>query len=466
MDDKNELDDILDEVDAKAAELEAEAKRLEALEEVKNEGNQNVEIQESVEDLDDILDELDQMPDDMIEAEAETVYVIEDDEPETDVIEETIIKKEKVKHTQKRSDKHGKTKHKKSKNKRKGIIALVILVLLCVGGFAVWKLKFSGQPLNAFKHIEVTFEGVDTKGTAAFEVDLETVKQKDEKEILETLTYTLEPDEGLSNGDKVKLVAEKSDETDQLLKTKKYRFDTLEKEIVVKGLYDSESFSIFDQFSISFAGVDGDGTVSYESAMDVEADYLQTIVEGTTLTFSKDKNLMNGDELTVKASFNKDAMAAMNQNKVKIAEEQTTVTVEGLSNIYASMDDVKEYKELQNQALTKIKADYAKHPDTYTNFKLEYACYTAEPQNNVNAVDHFEKHPYSNGSLMFIYSFDRVRGNDVARFADNYGYTNMILSEGNLDRSAMLLMSPYQDGATVEKVLNELRSNNFACEAQ
>ncbi|MBK2403634.1 hypothetical protein EPJ90_02025 [Erysipelothrix sp. strain 2 (EsS2-7-Brazil)] len=451
MEEKDELDDILDEVDAKAAELDAEAKRLEELEEIET----NHEEDEIIDDLDDILDEVESKPDDVIE----TVYVVETS-PKS--VEETVVKTSKPK----RSDKHIKTKHKKSKHKRNALIALLVLIVACGGGFAVWKLKFSGQPLDAFKYVSVEFEGVDTKGTATFEVDLDAINNPDQKEIYESLTYNLSPQEGLSNGNRIKLAVEKSELTDKLLKTHKYRLDHLEKEVVVKGLYDSEQFNLFEQFTFKFEGMDGSGTAAYDTNLDVEEAYLQTIVEGTTLTFSKDKNLVNGEEITVKATFNKEAMAAMNQHKVKISEEQTTVKVEGLSDVYASMDDVKEYKELQNLALSKIKADYAKHPDTYTNFKLEYACYAADTQNNVNAVDYFNKHGYSKGSLMFIYSFDRIRGNDVAHFADNYGYTNMVLRDGSLDRDAMLLMSPYQDGATVEKVLNELQANNFKCEAQ
>lgn len=449
MEEKDELDDILDEVDAQD---DAEAKRLEDLEETEQELD---DLENKEEDLDDILDEIESKP----EAVIEKVYVVEES-PKS--VEETVVKKSKPK----RSDKHSKSKHKKSKNKRNALIALFVLIVVCGGVFTVWKLKFSGQGLDAFKYVQVDFEGVDTKGTATLEVDLDAIKNPEQKEIYESLTYSLSPQEGLANGNRIKLIAEKSESTDKLLKTHKYRLESLEKEIVVKDLYDSEQFNLFEQFSFNFEGMDGSGTVSYDMNLDVDESYLQTIVEGTTLSFSKDKNLVNGEEITVKASFNKEAMAAMNQHKVKISEEQTTVKVEGLSDVYASMDDIKEYKELQNLAFNKIKADYAKHPDTYTNFRLEYACYAADTQNNVNAVDYFDKHAYSKGSLMFIYSFNRIRGNDVAHFADNYGYTNMVLSDGKLDRDSMLLMSPYQDGASIEKVLNELQANNFKCEAQ
>ncbi|MGM7268080.1 hypothetical protein ABOC00_07585, partial [Erysipelothrix rhusiopathiae] len=230
MEEKDELDDILDEVDAQD---DAEAKRLEDLEETEQELD---DLENKEEDLDDILDEIESKP----EAVIEKVYVVEES-PKS--VEETVVKKSKPK----RSDKHSKSKHKKSKNKRNALIALFVLIVVCGGVFTVWKLKFSGEALDAFKYVQVDFEGVDTKGTATLEVDLDAIKNPEQKEIYESLTYSLSPQEGLANGNRIKLIAEKSESTDKLLKTHKYRLENLEKEIVVKDLYDSEQFNLFEQ---------------------------------------------------------------------------------------------------------------------------------------------------------------------------------------------------------------------------
>ena len=60
---------------------------------------------------------------------------------------------------------------------------------------------------------------------------------------------------------------------------------------------------------------------------------------------------------------------------------------------------------------------------------------------------------------MYIVAFNSGEG----VFADNYGFTNIVIRDGKLIEDEIIDIRPKQENASVDSIARELRANNFTC---
>lgn len=216
---------------------------------------------------------------------------------------------------------------------KKGILffGLIILLLLTACGKE-----------DVTDYIDISFSGVDSVGKVNYSVDtnqllagvfnydpetdfLDEKQQKEVNAVLSAYKIKVEPQSGLSNGDKVTLTVTVDDKQTKKIKSS-------EKVITVEDLEAAKD--IIDYVTVSFIGLDSQGKVEYDlnegqliadifgqDGMDEEIEAeIELLKSAYTIEVDQDGELSNGDKVKLKVTVDKD------QSKlVKSGEKEFTV---------------------------------------------------------------------------------------------------------------------------------------------
>ena len=192
-------------------------------------------------------------------------------------------------------------------------VALIIVLFVFVLG--------GSKTVDLDKYITVTYDGVDTVGTAtaAFDYDKfikdnqgkikftkEAKKQarqfgytdQDAADLLYQAYidgyYYLDPSVHLTNGDKVTLTWQYSDaDITDITDTVNVKLKYADKEFTVKDLPEAETFDPFDGLTVNWEGVDTAGSVS------IDASNVPSEASDCEYTADKTSGLSNGDTVTI-----------------------------------------------------------------------------------------------------------------------------------------------------------------------
>lgn len=208
---------------------------------------------------------------------------------------------------------------KKTKGLLGGICAAVVVLIILI-----IVLVISIKPtINLDDYIEITSEGYNTIGTVTVELDTDALaadyeeKLKDgyaSSSILEDMignalsaldsqiytqafisacvSYSVDADSGLSNGDTVTLTWDCDDDTALSLYGVKLKYS--EQTVTVSGLEEVDTFDPFAYIEVSFSGVSPDGEADYaETTSDLD------IMEDLYFSFDESSGLSNGDTVTL-----------------------------------------------------------------------------------------------------------------------------------------------------------------------
>lgn len=261
------------------------------------------------------------------------------------------------------------------------IIAIVVAVLTAT------------PTINLDKYTTVSYSGYDTYGTATVTVDWDkiekdykgkikyTSKAKDSLNQLGTLgqlatsydpvnelsalvSYSLDKNSQLSNGDKVKVTWKVDNTLEDYLKCNiKYNND---KEYKVEGLEELKKVDIFKNVTVTFSGLSGEGEAKVEYKDDDLSYYL---------TVDKTYDLSNGDEVTI--SMSDDLIQTFAEKYGQLPKKSSKkYTVEGLGEYVTKKSQITEdfTKEAKAQAddVMKAKAADAKTNNKVTDVTYEY----------------------------------------------------------------------------------------------
>lgn len=204
------------------------------------------------------------------------------------------------------------------------------------GILALFLLAACSSSKDVTEYVDVSFSGIDSIGKAHYSIDEEKLYSDifdfdpelnfpDDKTITEISTIAsaykvkLDHDQNLSNGDTVTLTISVDKE-----KTKKIKGGEIE--FTVEGLEDAKDITPY--VDVSFSGLDSQGTAEY----DIDEDQLLNDLFGYdiddnaeaqindlkaaySIELDKDKNLSNGDKVTVTISVDQDKSGIIKSGK-------------------------------------------------------------------------------------------------------------------------------------------------------
>lgn len=261
--------------------------------------------------------------------------------------------------------------------------------------------------IDLMDYVTVSFSGVNGQGTAVCNVDTVGLEQDlvgdkdgeislDELEKLgwitqfeSTLSYQLDQETGLSNGDQV-TVSVTCDE--DFAKENKVKVSEGKKEFQVEGL--KEPVEV-DAFAEDIFDTDSGVVLEYtgtapEASLEIANQCAEEPASLITYTADKTEGIRNGDEITITAELSAEAA----KEGYVLKESVKTVKVEGLNSYVESLSQINETDRaeflgrLENTFLAEIEngfvefqdsqgvcVDMNKNSSTFTNFSLAEDCY-------------------------------------------------------------------------------------------
>lgn len=225
--------------------------------------------------------------------------------------------------------------------KKKGLWILIPVILLALAGIAVGVVIFLGslkrQEVDLSDAVTFKVTGYSGYGVAEVALNEEALEEKYEDlisehtkirwskfiEEVDLLEYEVTELSGLSNGDKITLTWE----YDKELAAEEYKVDILCESIeyTVTGLTEVKKVDPFEDFTVTFSGVSGDGYA------DIDVDGYPDYMTYFNYEVSNRYSLSNGDtiEITFDVSRYKDLVAE--QLGYELYPTKKSYTVEGLT---------------------------------------------------------------------------------------------------------------------------------------
>lgn len=234
-------------------------------------------------------------------------------------------------------------------------IAVVVVMFVIINNI--------NSTINFNDYITISYEGYNGYGTARVSIDWDEIQDKYDKKISYTskarekygialgysptdiladyVSVSLEKEDGLSNGDRIKYVW--NIDEDQLKKYVNCKIKYSDETVDVSGLEEMKTFDPFEDLTLNYSGISPNGTV--------EINYTGDILDQDEFYCDTDSGLSNGDVITV--YLNTDDMEYYVENyKMIPSQTQKEYTVEGLDKYASSIKDINKQmvQAMQKQA--------------------------------------------------------------------------------------------------------------------
>ena len=255
---------------------------------------------------------------------------------------------------------------------KKHYIWSILLLCLLLSGCS------SSQKVDLMSFATIEFTGLDSKGKAVLTVnwgDFENavLSEKDQEsitslnkviELEDSIKYSVNQTERLSNGDEVILSVEWDKEI-----AKKYnlKFTATDKKITVSDLLTATEIDLFQEISIEYSGVAPSATAILRNAS--SDPFLKTV----NYTIDNPSSLSNGDKITVTATYNE---TTAESSGYLVTNTKKTYTVEGIDEYITaySMIDEDTFAKMDQQSRDVIESTLADkysfasylYPDDFT----------------------------------------------------------------------------------------------------
>lgn len=307
-------------------------------------------------------------------------------------------------------------------------------------------LSACGSSEEVTDFVNVTFSGMDSQGNANYEVSEMDMINKifnleghhdypDQKTaqaaqaVLGAYTVKIEPEEGLSNGDKVKVtVVVDENKTDKIKGG--------EKEFTVEGLDEPKVLTTKDvekNLVLNFNGVSGRGVAQIDNIFD------ESPMNDIQFKIENDGKLKNGDK--AKVVLDKDTEKYLNSSGYILDKDfQPSFEVEDLDIVAEKATDIKNLKDverfLEEEFSEKYQnTDYTFGSNTVYKVKQEKLMYRQFDKDS-SEDSYFGSSSNNNGNLIGIYAvkeYNVYDGKEELRdeFTAIYGFSGIVLDEDN-----------------------------------
>lgn len=312
-----------------------------------------------------------------------------------------------------------------NKKQIKMIATVIVVVLLCVGGFFAYK-ELTKPVYDLNEYLTVDFYGYDGYGSYQDQFAYETLsndivdqmdlsgRQADRvRDILEDcVSYEITNVGDLKNGDVINVVWKVN--KSKLEKKYKCKIKYNSTTISVNNLDPIEKYNPFDDMVVSYSGIAPYGKV--------EINYSKSATHTLKYTVSKEDGLKNGDVITVSIAADKDYYGRI--GGIDITETEKDYTVSGLASYVAKVDDLSDVdmQILIQDAEDALNAYIARKWDNPGDASLSFeGVYLLTPKEGVKTWDK---------NYMFIIH----KITDASNGVDSYYYTRyrdmIILDDG------------------------------------
>lgn len=319
---------------------------------------------------------------------------------------------------------------------------------------SVFLLAACGSSEDMTEYVEVSFSGMDTQGTASYDVDVtgligeifdleeadDNPDKKTAKEIESVLSaydVKVKPESDLANGDEVTVVVSVDEE-----KTDKITGG--EKKFTVKDLEEPKKVTTKDveeKLVVNFNGVSGRGVAQIDNIFD------ESPMSDITFEIENDGELKNEDQATV--IVGSDFEDVLQSNGYILEEDfNPTFEVTGLDVVAEKAEDIKNLEDIERFLDEELN-------DDYENTDYEYGMnYRYEIEQESLMYRQFEKTSdqdasisnmeNNNGNLVGLFSIKHYSiSNDEETLQDEfkliYGFAGIILDEDNKANLAELI---------------------------
>lgn len=245
----------------------------------------------------------------------------------------------------------------------------IIIVILIIIGILTCK-------INTFEYISIEYTGFDGYGSASVSLDKKLLLsniigtepseknwqkymqwQKDFADYSSYISFSCDKSENLSNGDKVIVTVSAKNELASKIKSGS-------KTYTVSGLPKAEVVDVFKDLSVSFTGINGQGTLKIDNNSD------NLFAQSCTFKADNDIGLSNGEKVTIAVSYDPENFVEPNYVPTTTSN---TYTVSGLSEYISDTSnlDLSSIKKLESEFLKEVKGE--KENDymfSYSNFKV------------------------------------------------------------------------------------------------
>ena len=241
---------------------------------------------------------------------------------------------------------------KKPMNKMFIGVAAVAVAVIAIIAFVATR----GVKLDIEECTEVTTKGYDGNGKISIDIDedalswelmdAEYISAEQEASFLDSIEVVASEDEGLSNGQEIKLAVKYNE---KLAKKLKVKVKKTEWKYKVENLDEVEEIDPFDYIEVSFKGIAPNGTASI-TTKDISSTYGCLSYQADTV-----KGLSNGDEITIECTSDEKTYI---DRGYKFTETSKKYTVEGLQAYVAAPSDIdkKTMETLQTEAADIVSA--------------------------------------------------------------------------------------------------------------
>ena len=378
--------------------------------------------------------------------------------------------------------KKGKSFNSKKPNPKLWLILGVALALIAV--FILIKLKNSDlNPL--VKTISISdfiedpmFEGIDGEGTLdqdSIEFNRDMLEEKlreklgedkdiNVSEIIDNFTFSVNPIEKLSNGDKVTVIVEmrnKKNIQDNL----GVKFTNPSREFKVIGLKELYSIDPFDGFKPKFTGISPKLKIKItnsklkvgsklEQALGSASGYYDVYIDGKLM--DEDEDVKIGDN--IKFKLNQDGIDRLHENAYKpsVLEKEYKVTNKDARAYIVSKEELDKefFNKIKDQAQSIVKSDLASRNNA-DNPNYEGFYFLTPKESGWNSSGLFES--YNIPVMYLVYSYNVEKSDETAKEYTAVEVINFLIDKVDGD-----LVDEEDDEDTAdekEKIKSEVSSN-------
>ncbi|PZL72166.1 hypothetical protein CI088_11195 [Enterococcus plantarum] len=292
-------------------------------------------------------------------------------------------------------------------------------------------------------YVEVDFSGMNTKGTASYNVDTKKMykdvldydvetgfpDEKTQKELVSldsSYKVKLNKDQKLSNGDKIKVIVSVDEN-----KTKQIKGG--EKEFTVSGLEEPKKLTseeVMKHLVVNFNGVSGRGKATIDNTFDDPLNYIKFTIED-------DGKLKNGDKAKVQKS--KEFEQSLSDQGYVLADDfNPEFEVKGLKNVAEKASDIANLEDIKRMIDEEVKRTYKDSEYSFgskyeiTLSKLLYRQF-AKDNTNESSDNWFSSSSSDNGNLIGIYTIKEYSAGTDSKLKREFtaiiGYSDIVLDE-------------------------------------
>lgn len=257
------------------------------------------------------------------------------------------------------------------------------------------------EEFNPFDYVEVSFEGISSKGIVV-------IKPDDSKSEMQYINFSVDKASGLTSGENVNITASLTCSEDSFIEEYGAVLEKTDKIYTVEGLTEVDLFNPFDYVEISFTGVSPKGSIK------ITPDYNQSEMQYINFSVDNESGLALGDSVRVTASISGSEDSFVEKFGSIIGKNEETYTVEGIAKYITDISELPKetYDEMDNTLREELASDFESWDNEYLKDMQLLGTYVVTLKEG--------KYSYSNSNNYVYFVYKVTAENDESNGEFNY----------------------------------------------